>query len=214
MATRQPLQSIGLQTNPDGSTQRPLMPMSPRRGTVTNTDAINLETVQETYTAPDLADAAVFTWKRDPTYNAILVPVVGHASAPVDLWAYAALFGVREWADGSLVKYIRQYLGTIGFQGAASKFTLTAATEWPGFTPRSAPTVDEWAWCDVSLVVEDAMPSPGIRVLHESTSGAPAIGFAVDTHGCAWIEAYPVCAVPSGAAGSAATECKFFITEM
>lgn len=217
---RQPLLSISRDTSPDGSTQRALVPMMPPMEVATYlAGPASAADIEETHSAPalsgvDMTDAgAVYVWKRDPTYNAILVPVVGHATAPADLWGEALIYGVREWDDGATRKYRRQFLGHIGFQGCASTFSPTASDRYPGF-PASAAVPAVWCFCDVGTVVDEGIPSPGVRILHSLAAGGGGIGFVLDTWGCPWIEVYPSGSVPSGEVGSAASAVKFYITEV
>jgi hypothetical protein len=191
-----------------------LLPVAAGVQVATNTTLPTIATVQAKRTKPaqssDLTAAnCCFVVKRDPAYNLIIKPIVGHATAPADLWGQAYIVGVRELAgpEGTVL-YIREQLGILKFQGSATTFTPAAGTYWPGLG--EAPTQAVWAGCDV-LDTTPYLPSPAIMELGEVTDGWGSFAFDAWSH--PWIEIYPVCAVPSGAGGSPATAVTFWYTE-
>lgn len=216
MPPRTSFDSINIGHEAVGSSQTPLRPVANGLEVCTNTTLANVATIVTTFTKPqqsaDLTAAdCCFAVKRDPTYNMILKPVVGHATAPADLWGEAYIVGVRE-LEGAAGhrRYVREVLGLLKFQGSSSTFTpSTAATGyWPGLG--DSPTLDVWAGCDV-VGSTAYIPNPGIHELGEVVNGWASFGFDAWSH--PWIEIYPSCTLPSGEAGSVASGISFWFCE-
>lgn len=215
-APRTPQKSINIGHEGVGSSQTPLRPVATGQEVCTNTVVATIATIIVKATEPaqsaDLTAAnCCFVVKRDPTYNFVLKPIVGHASAPADLWGQAYLVGVRELIgrDGE-TKFIREVLGYIKFQGSSSTFTPadTATGNWPGLGV--APTLAVWSGCDV-IGNTPYIPNPAISELGEITNGWAS--FALDAWSHPYLEIYPACSVPTDETGSPASGISFWFCE-
>jgi len=216
MPARLPIDSINIGHEAVGSSQTLLRPVATNLQVCTNTALATVSTIIVKSTKPsqssDLSAAnCCFVVKRDPTYNMILKPIVGHATAPADLWGEAYIVGVRELegAEGYR-KYIREVIGLLKFQGSSSTFTPSTADTgyWPGLG--SAPTLAVWSGCDV-LGNTPYIPNPAISELGEITNGWASFAFDAWSH--PWIEIYPSCSLPSGESGSVASGISFWFCE-
>ena len=198
-----------------GSTQIPLEAAAQSQGVVTNSTLATVATIQQKFGEPaessDLTAAnCCLVIKRSPTYNLVLTPIVGHATAPADLWGECYVVGVRE-LNGRNVnakKYIRTVMALLKFQGSSSTFTPSSTNEFAGLG--DAPTLAVWSGCDV-IGSTAYVPSPGIMELGEVTNGWGS--FAFDGWSFPWIELYPSRSVPTGESGSTASGISFWYSQ-
>lgn len=193
-----------------GAAQYPAKPVAGNREVCTNTNAAVIATIAAKTTKPaqssDLTAAnCCYVIERDPVYNLILTPLVGHASNPTDLWFEGYVFGVEECAEAGNIFYRRTVLAYIKGQGNAAVLTPSSSLYVPGLG--NSPTLAKWAMCDV-IGGTTYLPDPGLMEIGELAGSNGA--FAVDAWGYPYIEIYPVCALPSGESGSAASGVTFW----
>lgn len=142
----------------------------------------------------DAADANPYMIiRRDPTYNQVIVPVIGVVGGSTEDKAFdIAVYGVIDAKKETASQFRRAFL----FSGRVTAGATPVGAD--DFLYDELDPLTELHYCDTWAEAESGVPSPGVRVITNFTGGGLGLMFDALSYPMLLVYAVPVAAATGG----------------